>query len=209
MKTPLPSEIKVSMTATDALPASCAGCPQNKRLVDSERRQMLGWAAGGALTGLPFMAGNAQADAPVRHWLVDADAESDFKPLRLADLKPGKPLLVYPLDKKTGTPENESRLNKLVVVLLPEDKMTPETRSRAASGVLAYSGICTHQGCEVKTWIAKESVLACYCHASKFALLDNANVVSGPAPKPLPAVALTMDGDYLAIANTGSPTSGQ
>jgi rieske iron-sulfur protein len=170
---------------------------------------MLGWAAGGALTSLPFMAGSAQATESVSHWLVDADAESDFKPLRLADLKPGKPLLVYPLNKKTGVPQNESRLNKLVITLLPEDKMTPETRARAASGVLAYSGICTHQGCEVKTWIAKESVLACFCHASKFALLDNANVVSGPATKALPAVALTMDGDYLAIANTGSPTSGQ
>ena len=157
------------------------------------------------LSTLPFMSGAARADAPPL-LLVDADAEKDFKPLRPADLAIGKPLLVYPFDAKAGAPKNDSRLNKLVVIRLPEDQMTPETRARSASGVLAYSGICTHQGCDVKTWMAKENVLACYCHSSKFALLDSAKVISGPAPKPLPAVSLGMDGEFLSVV-ASSPVS--
>ena len=153
---------------------------------------------------LPFMSAHALSDAtPV--YLVDADAETDFKPLRPADLAIGKPLLVYPFDSKTGTLKNESRLNKLIVIRLPEDQMTPETRARSASGVLAYSGICTHQGCEVKTWMSKEKVLACYCHSSKFDLLDSAKVIGGPAPKPLPAIPLVMNGEFLSVA-ASSPT---
>jgi len=66
--------------------------------------------------------------------------------------------------------------------------------------VVAYSGICTHQGCEVKTWMSKESVLACYCHASKFNLFDGAKVVSGPASNPLPAIPLILEGEFLALA---------
>lgn len=194
---------------TPALPAStCAACKHHTPFVDHDRRQVLGWMATGAASGLPLWMSDARADE-ARLQLVDADAETDFKPVRPGDLKPGKPLLVYPFDAKTGTPKNESRLNKLIVIRLPEEQMTSETKARSAAGVVAYSGICTHQGCEVKTWIAKESVLACYCHASKFALLDSAKVIAGPAPRPLPAVTLVLDGEYLAIAKVVSPEPGQ
>ena len=86
--------------------------------------------------------------------------------------------------------------------------MTPATRARAAGGVLAYSAICTHQGCDVKTWIAKEKVLACFCHASKFALLDDAKVVGGPASRALPFVPLRLDGDQIVIAGALSAEPG-
>lgn len=196
------------MNADTFAPTRCTGCQQQTDCVDTDRRQMLGVMATGVMSTWPIVSSNARADT-VALQLVDADAESDFKPLRPSDLKPGKPLLVYPFDVKTASPKNESRLNKLILIRLAEDQMTPETKARSASGVVAYSGICTHQGCEVKTWIAKESALACYCHASKFALLDSAKVISGPAPRPLPAVPLTLDGEFLAIANVVSPTPGQ
>jgi len=166
-------------------------------------------AAGGLLSSFPFLTAKAQGGSKRLLQLVDADAEADFKPLRPADLQLSKPLLVFPFDAQTKTPQSESRLNKLVVVRLPEDQMAPDTLARSASGVLAYSGICTHQGCEVKTWMAKEKVLGCYCHSSKFDLFDSAKVISGPAPKPLAAFALTMDGEFLAMAPSSPTTTGQ
>jgi rieske iron-sulfur protein len=194
------------MTTTNTS-SSCCGCVHNNPVANQDRRQTIKWLSMG-LTTLPFM-GNATfaADAPPMQ-LVDADAEKDFKPLRPSDLAIGKPLLVYPFDAKAGAVKNESRLNKLVVIRLPEDQMTPETRARSASGVLAYSGICTHQGCDVKTWMAKENALACYCHASKFALLDSAKVISGPAPRPLPAVSLAMDGEFLSVIASSPANQG-
>jgi rieske iron-sulfur protein len=151
--------------------------------VNTQRRRMMNIVATSLVAPLPFASSEALAQ-PVTTLLVEADAEADFKPIRPADLAVAKPLLVFPFDPKTGTPKNESRLSKIVLVRLPEDQMTPETRARSASGVVAYSSICTHQGCDVKTWMSKESVLACYCHASKFNLFDGAKVVSGPASSP-------------------------
>jgi len=167
--------------------------------VNTQRRRMMNIVATSLVAPLPFASSEAFAQ-PVTTLLVEADAEADFKPLRPSDLAVAKPLLVFPFDPKTSTPKNESRLNKIVVVRLPEDQMTPETRARSASGVVAYSSICTHQGCDVKTWMSKESVLACYCHASKFNLFDGAKVVSGPASSPLPAIPLTLAGEFLALA---------
>ena len=198
------------MTQPNKLFSPCSACASHQGCADNERRHLLGSvAAAGLLSSFPFLAAKAQEGSKRPLQLVDADAEADFKPLRPGDLPLGKPLLVFPFDATAGLPKNESRLNKLVVIRLPQDQMAPETLARAASGVLAYSGICTHQGCEVKTWMAKEKVLACYCHASKFDLLDGAKVISGPAPKPLAAIALAMDGEFLAIAPSSPPTAGQ
>ena len=179
-------------------PKAC-GCGQASSEVDANRRRVINIVATSLVAPLPFASSEVFAQQTTT-LLVDADAEENFKPLRPSDLAVAKPLLVFPFDPKTGAPKNESRLSKIVVVRLPEDQMTPETRARSASGVVAYSSICTHQGCDVKTWMSKESVLACYCHASKFNLFDGAKVVSGPAPSPLPAIPLTLAGEFLAIA---------
>ena len=175
------------------------GCESADGQVNAQRRRVLNIVATTLVSPLPFASSEVFAQSATT-LLVEADAEADFKPIRPTDLAMAKPLLVYPFDTKSGAPKNESRLNKLVIVRLPEDQMTPETRARSASGVVAYSSICTHQGCDVKTWMSKESVLACYCHASKFNLFDGAKVVSGPASSALPAVPLTMAGEFLAIA---------
>jgi rieske iron-sulfur protein len=140
--------------------------------------------------------------------LVEEDAEGTPTPLRLADLKPGRPVTAYPFDTQNGAARNESRLNKLVLIRLPDAEMTNETRARSAGGVVAYSAICTHQGCDVKTWMAKEKALVCYCHSSKFALLDSGAVVGGPASRPLPAIPLALDGEYLVIAGAFTATPG-
>ena len=178
-----------------------AGIPPTTQTetTDVHRRRVISIMATGIVSPMALTAGDAVA-AATPDLLVEADAESDFKPLRPDDLKPAKPVLVFPFDPKTGKPKNESRLDKIVVVRLPEEKMTPETRARSVSGVVAYSSICTHQGCDVKTWMSKESVLACYCHASKFDLFDGAKVVSGPASGPLRAVPLALSGEFLSIA---------
>ncbi len=180
-------------------PSAACGCGHNSGDVDAHRRRIINVVATSLIAPIPFASSDVFAQAATT-LLVDADAEEDFKPLRPSDLAPTKPLLVFPFDPKTGKPKNESRLNKMVLVRLPEDQMTPETRARSVSGVVAYSSICTHQGCDVKTWMSKESVLACFCHASKFNLFDGARVVSGPASSPLPAIPLTLAGEFLAIA---------
>jgi rieske iron-sulfur protein len=189
---------------------SCCACSQaaSDNPADAGRRRVIRIAAAGAAAPWLLAAGAAQAGPLAGDLLVEEDAEGAPAPLRITDLKPGKPMLAYPFDAKLGKPRNETRLNKLVLIKLPEADMTPDTRARSAGGVLAYSAICTHQSCDVKTWLSKENALVCFCHSSKFALLDNAAVLSGPASRPLPAVPLKLDGDRLVVAGALSARPG-
>jgi Rieske Fe-S protein len=59
----------------------------------------------------------------------------------------------------------------------------------AGQQVHAFSAICTHQGCVVST--ISNGTIDCPCHGSKFDL-QTGKVVAGPAPSPLPAIAVTV-----------------
>jgi cytochrome b6-f complex iron-sulfur subunit len=57
-----------------------------------------------------------------------------------------------------------------------------------AGEVKAFSAICTHMGCTVAPSSSGQE-LDCPCHGSKYSASTGA-VIGGPAPKPLPAVAV-------------------
>jgi cytochrome b6-f complex iron-sulfur subunit len=56
---------------------------------------------------------------------------------------------------------------------------------------VAYSAICTHQGCTVAY---KNGQLACPCHGSVFDPADGAAVVAGPASNPLAEIPVKVQG---------------
>jgi cytochrome b6-f complex iron-sulfur subunit len=62
---------------------------------------------------------------------------------------------------------------------------------------VAYSAICTHQGCTVAY---KNGQLACPCHGSVFDPADGAAVVAGPAPKPLAEIPVKVKGGDVVKA---------
>ena len=191
----------MSRPVTPIVGGGCAAAVQ----VDASRRRVIRIAAVGLAAPLALAAWPAVAAGDR---LVEEDAEGAPAPLRVTDLKPGKPMLALPFDATRQAVRDETRLNKIVLIRLPEADMTAETRARAAGGVLAYSAICTHQGCDVKTWLAKERALVCFCHSSKFALLDGGIVISGPTSRALPALPLALDGEYLVIAGGFSTPPG-
>lgn len=193
------------MNRSDAPHAPCGCCAADA--VDAPRRRMIRIAAVGLAAPLAVTTRPAVA-AVSGDRLVEEDAEGAPVPLRVADLKPGRPMLAYPFDATSGKRRDETRLNKVVLVRLPEAEMSAETRARAAGGVVAYSAICTHQACDVKTWLSKEKVLVCFCHSSKFNLFDDGKVVAGPASRALPFVPLKLDGDQLVVAGTFSADPG-
>lgn len=60
--------------------------------------------------------------------------------------------------------------------------------------IVAFSAICTHMGCEVKP---DGEQITCPCHGSTYDL-EGTNT-GGPAPKPLPKVQVTVEGDDILL----------
>lgn len=66
-----------------------------------------------------------------------------------------------------------------------------------AGTVVAFSAICTHQGCTVAP---SGERLACPCHGSVFEAATG-KVVAGPAPRPLPSVPVHVDGGAVVAGS--------
>jgi Rieske Fe-S protein len=170
------------------------------------RRRLLqaGLAAGvGILLSPQALA--AQDDSPAARptpgdLLVRAD-DSEHRPLRPEDIPlNGRQIAAWAMDPASRTVRSGSRFNALILLRLNEAALTAATRARAADGVLAYTAICTHEGCDVDGWIADRLVLACACHESEFDPKDAARVLSGPAPRVLPALPLKTVDSMLVVA---------
>jgi ubiquinol-cytochrome c reductase iron-sulfur subunit len=65
---------------------------------------------------------------------------------------------------------------------------------------LAYSKICTHAGCPASLYEQQTGRLLCPCHQSQFDLLQDAKPVFGPAARPLPKLAITLDDEGYFVA---------
>ncbi|MCL4475536.1 MAG: ubiquinol-cytochrome c reductase iron-sulfur subunit [Nitrospirae bacterium] len=68
--------------------------------------------------------------------------------------------------------------------------------NRYEKGFVAFSKVCTHLGCLVE-YDKGLRKLVCPCHAGTFDL--DGNVLSGPPPRPLPAIPLKVEGDFVVI----------
>lgn len=63
--------------------------------------------------------------------------------------------------------------------------------------IKAFSSTCTHQGCTVNA--ISGGTINCPCHGSMYRIADG-SVAGGPAPKPLPAVPVTVTDGEIRLA---------
>lgn len=70
---------------------------------------------------------------------------------------------------------------------------------RRQEGLFAISSICTHLGCNVR-WEEENNGFECPCHGSSFD--ENGKNTSGPAPKPLRWLKLTLESDQKLVVDT-------
>jgi rieske iron-sulfur protein len=108
--------------------------------------------------------------------------------------------MAWALDPATNTLRSGSRLNQLLLLRFDPGKLSAETRARAADGVVAYTAICTHNGCDIDDWLADAQELSCACHSSSFDPKAAGTVVDGPAPRALPALPLRLVDGKLVVA---------
>lgn len=114
----------------------------------------------------------------------------------------GPQVFAYPMDPASGAPRKGSRLNQVLLVRLDPADLTAQTRERAADGIVAYSAVCSHTGCDVTGWFARTRTLHCECHDSEFNPADAANVELGPAPRRLSALPLRITDGALEVAGS-------
>jgi Rieske Fe-S protein len=132
---------------------------------------------------------------------VFAGGDRKGQVITLADLPAGGPLLTaYPMDPTTRGVRDDSRLNQVLLVRLDPNGLDGDTRARAADGIVAYSAVCTHTGCDVWDWQAASSTIKCPCHFSEFDLKAGARVLNGPATRRLPALPLKVVDGMPAVA---------
>jgi Rieske Fe-S protein len=121
--------------------------------------------------------------------------------LKPEDLKvDAKQTFAWPMDPTTNTVRNGSRLNEVLLLRLDPGGFDTETKERAADGVVAYSAICVHTGCDVTIWDPARQLLQCPCHYSTYDPKQAAKVVNGPAPRRLPALPLKIVEGRLVVA---------
>ena len=133
--------------------------------------------------------------------LVRAVAGGPWSALTPAAVPPGgPPVIAYPMDPTTGVVRDGSRLNQVLLVHLEAADLAEETRARAVAGIVAYSAVCTHTGCDQWEWEAGAKTIKCPCHFSTFDVKDAARVLDGPAPRRLPALPLKATGGVLVVA---------
>jgi ubiquinol-cytochrome c reductase iron-sulfur subunit len=128
---------------------------------------------------------------------------SDGRPVHVDDLEVGGSLTVLPqgyLDNDVAQAIDQTILVRAGVA----DITTKAGRGNwGPKGYLAYSKVCTHAGCPVGLYQEQTQQLLCPCHQSLFDVLDGAEPVFGPAPRPLPQLPLMIDAQGYLRASSG------
>ncbi len=178
-----------------------------------DRRTLLrsALALGLGLRGLPAL--SAQSDDPRRlrpqegDRFVFAFGPRAGEPIRVEDVPlASEQIIAWAMEPVTGAVRDGSRLNQVLLLRFEPDSLAPATREVSADGVVAYSGICTHTGCDIDDWSQDVEFLVCPCHDSEFDPRDGAAVISGPALRRLPSLPLRVEGGVLAAAGGFSAT---
>ncbi len=160
------------------------------------RREVLGAAS---VLGVSAVAVAEPADERPQEgdYLVAVDAANSdgLSPSDIAG-----PTIAWPMEPTIRLVRNGSRLNKVLLVRLDPATLVGPTRERAADGIVAYSAICPHAGCEVSGWIDDQKVLECPCHNSKYDPREGAAIVDGPTTRSLAALPLKIIDNKLVVA---------
>jgi rieske iron-sulfur protein len=111
-----------------------------------------------------------------------------------------RPLSALARDPETEVLRDGSRLNRVMITRVDPGKLGARYQANAADGVIAYSAVCTHTGCDVINWDEGLLRMACPCHESQFDIYDGAKVVGGPAPRPLAMLPLEIVDGIVIVA---------
>lgn len=128
------------------------------------------------------------------------------RPIKPSDMEVGAVIQAMP----ELAPGEERSLNDvakdavLLIRLRPEEfNLEKDRMDWTYEGIIAFSKICSHMGCAVALYEQQTKHLLCPCHQSTFDVTRAAKVIFGPAARPLPQLAITVDGEGYLVAQQG------
>jgi rieske iron-sulfur protein len=191
--------VEVEGSAMSCVKADSTGChlPISRRDILAAATVLGASVLGDTAAIAPATAEPADERPKEGDYLVATDAAS---PGGLSPNDISSPVIAWPMDPQARIIRNGSRLNKVLLVRLDPATLAGATRERAADGVVAYSAICPHAGCEVDGWIDEQKILECPCHNSKYNPREGAAIVEGPTTRGLAALPLKIVDDKLVVA---------
>ena len=130
-----------------------------------------------------------------------AKGEKKGETVTVADLtQVGTIFECWAKDPANGTVRSGNRLNRILLMHLDPAALDEATTKRAAEGMVAYSGFCTHAGCFIENLRPEDDVIYCHCHGSMFDPKAGAKVVGGPAKGPLAGLPVKIVDGKLIVA---------
>jgi rieske iron-sulfur protein len=132
--------------------------------------------------------------------LVEVGSDPGASSLKLSDIGLQTLVLAWAFDPIRKIARDASRLNMVILMRFDPTTLGAVESRIAPAGIVGYSAICTHQQCWATDWLKTAQLLQCPCHQSRFDLREGAKVVGGPAPRPLPALPLSVDDTGLSVA---------
>jgi Rieske Fe-S protein len=174
---------------------------QRRRLLQGACALGLGLTCAGHVQGQgPGLAGLPPGPS-AGDLLVFAFGQREGQTIAPDDLKIGeKQVFAWAMEPGSRAVRSQRRVYEIVLIRLDPSGLSAETAARAVDGIVAYTGFCTHTGCDVELWDAQTKRFQCPCHESQFDPSDGARVVGGPAPWPLAALPLKLVDGRLAVA---------
>ena len=129
--------------------------------------------------------------------------DTDGRPIRAEELPVGGLVTAFPEHHRTDA-------DSVAVVVRVGDRAQSGGAASSVdtggqddpmAGVYVYSKVCTHAGCPVGLYVDSRRSLLCPCHQSEFDVVDNARPTTGPADRPLPRLAVSVDEDGVLVAD--------
>ena len=125
------------------------------------------------------------------------------RPIKPSDLEVGGVVQVQPAfpEGKERHLDDIAKDSVLLIRIRPEEfNLDAERFSWTYEGIIAFSKICSHMGCAVALYEQSTKHLLCPCHQSTFDVTRAAKVIFGPAARPLPQLAITVDSEGYLVA---------
>jgi ubiquinol-cytochrome c reductase iron-sulfur subunit len=90
----------------------------------------------------------------------------------------------------------------IIIKFQPGLLKAPTVMNWTVDGIVAYSKICTHVGCPAALYEQTTHHILCPCHQSTFDATRGAQVLFGPAPRPLPQLPITTNAQGFLVAQS-------